>query len=104
MQFMVDSGAVYSVIPKEVMAKLGIRPHSKKVFTLANGETIERAIGDATFEYGSDKGASPVIFGEAGDSSLLGAVTLESLGLILDPIRREIKSLPLVLGGLIRRK
>jgi hypothetical protein len=32
------------------------------------------------------RGASPVIFGERGDSTLLGAVTLEALGVILDPI------------------
>jgi len=103
-QFMVDSGAIYSVIPERILSKLGIQPHSKKTFTLANGEVIERAIGDAVFEYSHERGASPVIFGKKGDSSLLGAVTLEALGLMLDPIRREIKPLPMVLGGLPQLK
>lgn len=97
LQFMVDSGAIYSVIPKERLAELGIKPHSKKDFTLANGEIIERSLGDAVFEYAGERGASPVIFGKKGDSALLGAVTLEALGLMLDPLRREIKPLPMVL-------
>ncbi|MCH7744989.1 MAG: aspartyl protease, partial [Chloroflexi bacterium] len=37
------------------------------------------------------------IFGEEGDSNLLGATTLESLGLILDPLKRELRPLPMVL-------
>lgn len=99
-QFMVGSGAIYSVIPKDVLKKLGIYPHSKKSFTLANGEVIERGIGNAVFEYGGEKGASPVIFGEKGDSALLGAVTLEALGFMLDPLKREIRPIPMVLGAM----
>lgn len=99
-QMMVDSGALYSVVPEPTLKKLGIKSHTKKVFTLANGETIERSIGDATFVYLGERGASPVIFGELGDSQLLGAVTLEALGLMLDPLKREIRPLPMVLGSL----
>lgn len=102
-QMMVDSGALYSVAPGSTLKKLGIRARSKKVFTLANGEAIERLIGDAVFEYLGERGASPVIFGESGDSQLLGAVTLEALGLMLDPLKREIRPLPMVLGGFENR-
>ena len=42
-------------------------------------------------------GASKVIFGAPGDASLLGAVTLEELGLMLDPLRRELRPLPMQL-------
>lgn len=55
-------------------------------------------MGNALFFYKGEEGASPVIFGEEGDSTLLGVVTLEALGLILDPFRRELRPLPLVLG------
>ncbi len=101
--FLVDSGAIYSVVAKATLRKLGIKPHSKKSFILANGTTVERSIGDVAFKYAGERGASPVIFGEKGDSSLLGAVTLEALGLMLDPLRREIRSLPMVLGGMRKR-
>lgn len=42
-------------------------------------------------------GGADVIFGEEGDHVLLGAFTLEALGLVLDPLRRELKPLPMVL-------
>jgi predicted aspartyl protease len=95
---LVDSGAVYSVIPSRVLTRLGIEPHSSRSFILADGSDISRRIGDALFFIGKNRGASPVIFGEEGDSALLGVVTLEALGMTLDPIRRELRPLPMLLG------
>lgn len=96
-RLLVDSGATYSVVPKKDLQTLGIKPHSAQKFILANGEEMERNIGVALFGYKDKKGGAPVIFGEPGDSLLLGAVTLEALGVILDPIRRELKALPMVI-------
>lgn len=98
--FMVDSGAVYSVVDSVILKKLGIKPMSEKEFSLANGDLITRKMGGALYSYGDEKGHAPVIFGEKGDSNLLGAVTLESMGLILDPMKRRLLSLPMVLGKL----
>lgn len=97
-KFLVDSGAVYSVVPKATLKRLGIKPHSSRTFTLADGTSITREIGDAVFAINGDRGASPVIFGEKGDSLLLGTVSLEALGFIIDPLRRELRPLPMVLG------
>jgi hypothetical protein len=41
-----------------------------------------------------------VICGEEAESMLLGAFTLEALGLSLDPLRRELKPLPMILAAL----
>jgi hypothetical protein len=35
---------------------------------------------------------------EKGDTPLLGMITLEALGYILDPLRCELRPLPMVLG------
>jgi len=99
-RFLVDSGAVYSVVQRSVLEGLGIRPHSRRTFTLANGDSIERDLGDALFRYKEHQGAAPVIFGEPGDSNLLGMVTLEALGYVLDPLKRELRALPMLLAGL----
>jgi clan AA aspartic protease len=95
-EFLVDSGAVYSVVPQSILKKLGIKPTSFREFILANGEVIKKPIGNAYFRYGGEVGAAPVVFGEEG-VFLLGATTLEALGMILDPIRRELKPLPMLL-------
>lgn len=96
--FLVDSGAVYSVVPGQILRRLGIKPHTTRTFALADGSEITRRVGDAIFLLNGERGASPVIFGEKGDSILLGTVSLESLGFILDPIKRELRRLPMVLG------
>jgi predicted aspartyl protease len=98
-EFLVDSGAVYSFVPRPVLDRLGIRPHSRQRFRLADGSMVERDRGDALFFYNGQRGAAPVIFGEPGDAILLGAVSLESLGFVLDAIRRDLIPLPMVIGG-----
>src|SRR5262249_28196894 len=92
----VDSGAVYSVVPAAVLERLGIRPLKRDTFRLANGAHVERQRGGAVFRFGDYVGVAAVIFGEEGDATRLGALTLETLGLVLDPIRRELKPMELI--------
>ena len=96
--FLVDSGAIYSVIPATLLRKLGVKPHSKRTFILADGSEITRKIGDVLFRLDSRQGAAPVLFGEKEDSTLLGSVSLEALGMTLDPMKRELRPLPMVLA------
>ena len=98
-ELLVDSGAIYSVVPTPVLRKLGIRTLSKEEFILADGSKVIRRKGVVLFRYQKRIGGADVIFGEPGDSALLGALTLEALGLSLDPLRRELKPLPMILGG-----
>ena len=98
-EFLIDSGAVYSFVPRAILEQLGIRPHSRERFRLADGWLIERDRGDALFFYSGRRGAAPVIFGEPGDAALLGAVTLESLGFVLDAICRDLLPLPMIAAG-----
>jgi aspartyl protease family protein len=98
-EFLIDSGAIYSVVPAKILKKLGIKPNSKQEFRLADGSLIIRKKGIAMFKYGDKVGGADVIFGEPGDSQLLGAFTLEALGLAIDPLKRELKPLPMILAG-----
>ena len=97
-EFLVDSGAIYSVVPTAVLTRLKIQPLVEQEFRLANGEKITRKKGGALFKYKKRIGVADVIFGEKGDSILLGAFTLEALGLSLDPLKRELKELPMILA------
>ncbi|MDA0365497.1 MAG: aspartyl protease family protein [Chloroflexi bacterium] len=96
---LVDSGATYSVIPASVLDALGIRPIAEQEFRLANGDRIRRRKGSAAYRYGEHIGGADVIFGEDGDANLLGVMTLEALGLALDPLRRELRELPMLLSS-----
>ncbi|MBI4690702.1 MAG: aspartyl protease family protein [Nitrospirae bacterium] len=98
-EFLIDSGAIYSVVPTPILERLGIKPLAEQEFRLANGTKIVRKKGIALFKYGDKIGGADVIFGEEGDSQLLGAFTLEALGLSLDPLKRELRPLPMILAG-----
>lgn len=100
LEFIVDSGAVYSVVPASVLRKLGIKPLAVETFTLANGAKVRRRKGIALFRFSGRVGGADVIFGEKDDSTLLGALTLEALGLALDPLKRRLKPIPLLIAAL----
>jgi clan AA aspartic protease len=95
--FLVDSGATYSVVPADILDRLGITPLTEQVFRLADGRRISRRKGVAVFKFHERMGGADVIFGESGDTNLLGAFTLEALGLSLDPLKRELNELPMML-------
>jgi len=99
LEFLIDSGAIYSVVPTSILEELDIRPISEQEFRLADGSKVVRKKGIALFRYGKRVGGADVIFGEPDDSMLLGAFTLEALGLALDPLKRELKPLPMILAG-----
>lgn len=88
--FLVDSGAFYTFVDKEVLKGLGIKPETTREFVLANGDYVKRRVGIARFVYKKNIGGAPVVFAEKGDENLLGATALESMGLMLNPFKREI--------------
>lgn len=89
-EFLVDSGATYTVVPTSILKKLGIKPQREEKFSLADGRMVKRKVGSALYEFGGVESAAPVLFGEKGDSSLLGIFTLEALGFSLDPLKRKL--------------
>jgi clan AA aspartic protease len=97
-EFLVDSGAVYSVLPASVHRALKLAPKDEMTFSLADGTTISRSISEARFRYEGRDRVSPVVLGEGEDEALLGAVTLETLGLVLNPLSREVLPMRLTLA------
>lgn len=96
-EFLVDSGAAYTVLPKHLVDKLSLKPNFKQEFTLADGTSISRPIGNAYITFQGRKVASPVVLGKAKDTPLLGVLTLEAFGLVLDPFERKLHPARLML-------
>ena len=96
--FLVDSGATYSLLPVDVWQALGLKPKRSLTFTLADGTPIQRQVSECHVALAGQEGHTPVILGEPGDEALLGAVTLEVLGLVLDPFKRTLQAMHMRLG------
>jgi aspartyl protease family protein len=98
LEFLVDSGAVYTLLPEKAWKALGLKPKRKMTFTLADGTKIERGISECHITLPQGEGHTPVILGEPGDEPLLGAVTLEILGLVLNPFKRSLEPMRAMLA------
>lgn len=94
----VDSGAIYSIVPAQTLRQIGVQPERTDTFWLADGRSVQRRVGHVVFEIQGTQGISKVIFGRAGDASLLGVLTLEVLGLSLDPLKRTLRPLKLMIA------
>ncbi len=101
-RFLVDSGALYSVLPEKTWRTLGLKPQRTAEFVLADGTSLTRRVSECRFEIAGQAATSPVVLGEKDDGPLLGAVTLETLGLMLNPLNRELLPMRLMLARLPR--
>ena len=103
-RFLVDSGATYTVLTKSVWERLGLKPLGEMEFILADGTVIKRSISEAVIELpGYGERHTPVVLGAEEDENLLGIVTLEIFGLILDPFKRELRPIRALMKAEKRR-
>ena len=97
-RFLVDSGATYTLVPAEAAQLLELQPKRTVTFSLADGTTIERRVSECHLALPQGEGHTPVILGEPGDEALLGVITLEELGLVLNPFTRELQPMRMILA------
>lgn len=96
--FLVDSGANYTLLDKETWESLGLKQKKILTFTLADGTKIERGVSECRIEILGEEFHTPVILGETGDEPLLGAVTLEIMGVVLNPFNRTLQPMRMMLA------
>ncbi|MCG2691338.1 aspartyl protease family protein [Microgenomates group bacterium] len=96
--FLVDTGASFTVLPNKFVKKLGLKPKKTQSFSLADGTTVTRKLGFAMVEINGDKSPSMVVLGEKNDSPLIGVYTLEGMGLMVHPFERKLIPMRLMLG------
>jgi clan AA aspartic protease len=97
-RFLVDSGAVYTLVPHDVWKALDLASKRTVTFTLADGTPIDRPVSECHISLPQGEGHTPVILGDPGDEALLGAVTLEELGLVLHPFKRTLEPMRMLLA------
>jgi len=98
LEFLVDSGASYTLLPYDVWTTMGLAPKRTLAFSLADGTRIERQVSECHLTLSVGEGHTPVVLGEPGDDALLGVVTLENLGLVFNPFSRTLHPMRLLLA------
>jgi len=83
-EVLVDTGATYTMIPRTILAALGVVPTRKKTIRLGDGRTMDRGLGLGYVRYDRHETPTWILFGEPNDMPVLGALTLEELALQVD--------------------
>jgi len=90
-EMLVDTGATQSIVPRGILEELSVPVLRRQSFRLANGDAIDRQIGWVGVRFQDTEAYTLAVFGEQADATVLGALTLEELGLEVDPRERILK-------------
>jgi predicted aspartyl protease len=85
---MVDTGASYSWVSRSRLAAIDVHATRRMAFRTIEGRMIERELAVVLVKVNGNMGGDTVVLAEQGDSEVLGAHTLESLGLAADPVNK----------------
>ena len=92
----VDTGAAYSMLPRRFLESLGCRTLRMQRVVLADGRVDEWPVTEIGIECENRRITTPALMGPEGSPPLLGAITLEGLGLGVDPVQRRLDPLDFV--------
>lgn len=94
--FLVDTGAIDSLIPRTCLDAIGLKPKGQRVYGLADGSEVRMDITTGDIEFMGEVVGSTIVIGEADAEPLLGVTALESVGIEVDPRNQQLKRLPSV--------
>lgn len=94
LEALVDIGATYTWVPRDVLDRLGIQPEEDWPFVLADGREITYPIASIRVRMNQRSRPTVAVFGEPGTEALLGAFTLEAFGLAADPVNHRLLRVP----------
>ena len=86
----VDTGALFTMLPARTLHYLGVEPIGSRTFLIADGSSVEMEVGEARVTLDGQRIGTIVAFGQDNAPALLGAYTLEGLGLVVDPGKRRL--------------
>ena len=92
--FLVDTGAIDSLVPRDVLDTIGVAPKGQREYTLADGSKVDLDAAPAAMEIMGTLIGTMVVFGEAGSKPLLGRISLNAAGIKVDPHNQTLTKLP----------
>lgn len=94
--FLVDTGATDSMVPRQHLDEIGLKPKGKRSYELADGSELQLDITTADIEFMGEIVGGTIIYGADDVEPILGVTALESVGIEVDPRNQRLKRLPAV--------
>lgn len=87
---LVDRGAMWTWIPRDILEGLGHQPTVKRRLQTADNRIIERDAGEVPIKIGEETLTPLCIYGDPGSHILLGATTLQEFSLAPDSVNERL--------------
>ena len=86
----VDTGAAFSWVSRTRLERLGVTPSRQMPFRTIDGRILERDL--AIVHIGTNGYVAPdlVVMAEPGEMEVIGAHSIEGLGLAADPVQKKL--------------
>ena len=97
LEFIVDAGAIFTVISKSVAEGLRLKETGRRKFKIANGDIVEYSVSEAYIIVNGEGVTSVLAIADEKTPVLLGVTTLELLGLRVDPATGKLTPLELMM-------
>jgi predicted aspartyl protease len=82
---LVDTGSTFTSVPRDVLRQLGVEPRREVRLRLADGRSHTQQLGRVLVQLDGVEEITFVVFGEPESPATIGAITLETLLLRVDP-------------------
>ncbi len=97
LEALVDTVATYTLLPSEMLNRLGIKSVDQRDFESADQRSVRYDVGEARLRLNGNELTVLVVFAPEGTSPLLGATALELFGLAADPVNQRLIPVPALL-------
>ena len=92
--FLVDTGAIDSVVPRSILESIGLRAEGQRRYTLADGSEVMMDISGGRLEFMEEIIWTTFVIADAGDEPLLGVLAMQQLGIVVDTRHETVRKLP----------
>ena len=86
----VDTGAAFSWISRAQLESMGVTPLRRMPFRTIEGHVLQRDIAAVFIGTEEYTGADMVVMAEPGEMEVMGAHSIEGLGLAADPVQKKL--------------
>lgn len=87
---LVDTGSSDTVLPRDILERLGITEVDRFAYSLADETVVEYDVGEARLRLDGRERTTQVVFGPKGVTPLLGAAALQLFHLGVDLLQEQL--------------
>ena len=100
LEALVDTGSTYTLLPSEMLSRLGVKIVDQRDFELADQRIVRYDVGEARLRLNGNEPTVLVVYAPEGTSPLIGATALELFGLAADPVNQRLIPVPALLKSM----